>query len=65
MVGRKVVVEKKVFIRPVDVAEYIYNKLNKLGVLTTEVKKILEKIIIDMKDEKFQELDNYFGIEDP
>ncbi|MCD6448134.1 MAG: hypothetical protein J7L58_03710 [Thermoplasmata archaeon] len=61
----KVVIEKHVFIRPVDVAEYIYDKLNKLGALTEDVKKILEKIIIDLKDEKFKELDNHFGIEDP
>ena len=61
----KVVVEKHVFIRPVDVAEYIYDKLNKCGALTDPVKRILEKIIIDLKDEKFQELDNYFGIKDP
>lgn len=65
MVRGKVIVEKHVFIRPVDVAEYIYDKLNKLGALTEEVKEILEKIIIDLKDEKFKELDNHFGINDP
>ena len=65
MVERKIIVEKRVFIRPVDVAEYIYDKLNKFGAMTPEVKKILEKIIIDMKDEKFKELDNHFGIDDP
>ena len=63
--GRKVVIERQVFIRPVDVAEYIYNKLSKCGALTEPVKKILEKVIIDLKDEKFQELDKYFGVEDP
>ena len=65
MKGRKVVIEKHGFIRPVDVAEYIYDKLNKCGALNEKVRKILEKIIVEMKDEKFQELDNYFGIEDP
>ena len=63
--GKKIVIEKHVFIRPVDVAEYIYDKLNKLGELDEKVRKLLEKIIIDLKDEKFKELDNHFGIEDP
>ena len=63
--GKKIVIEKHVFIRPVDVAEYIYDKLNKCGALTDPVKRILEKIIIDLKDEKFKELDSHFGIEDP
>ena len=49
-------------IRAVDIAEYLYDKLNKYGALNNEVKKILEKIIVEMKDEKFRELDNYFGI---
>ena len=65
MVRGKVVIEKHVFIRPVDVAEYIYDKLNKFGALNENVRKILEKIIVEMKDEKFQELDDYFGIADP
>jgi len=63
--GKKIVIEKHVFIRPVDVAEYIYDKLNKCGALTDPVKRILEKIIIDLKDEKFQELDKYFGVKEP
>ena len=58
-------IEKQVFIRPVDVAEYIYDKLNKCGALNDKAKSILEKIIVDMKDEKFQEMDSYFGIQDP
>ena len=65
VVKGKVIIEKHVFIRPVDVAEYIYDKLNKFGALTKDVKEILEKIIIEMKDEKFKELDNHFGIKDP
>ena len=46
VVRGKVIVEKHVFIRPVDVAEYIYDKLSKLGALTEEVKEILEKVSV-------------------
>ena len=49
-------------LRAVDMAEYIYDKLHMLGALTPEVKKILEKIIVEMKEEQHKEIDNLFGI---
>ena len=49
-------------LRAVDMAEYIYDKLHELGALTEEVKEILEKIIVEMKDEQHKEIDNLFGI---
>ena len=49
-------------LRAIDVAEYIYDKLNNYGALTPEIKKILEKIIVEIKDHTFKEIDNLFGI---
>ena len=51
-------------IRPVDMAEYLYDKLNKYGALTSKVKQILETIIVEMKDQKFEEMDHIFGIKE-
>ena len=49
-------------LRAIDMAEYIYDKLNRYGALTPEVKEILEKIIVEIKDHTFEEIDNLFGI---
>ncbi len=49
-------------LRAVDMAEYIYDKLSRYGALTPEVKEILEKIIVEIKDHTFEEIDNIFGI---
>ena len=54
---------KKVYVRPVDVAEFIYNVLNKKGLMTDEIREILETIIIDLKNEKFSELGEKWGID--
>jgi len=62
----KVVIEKNVFVRPVDVAEFIYKKIRKCqdeGKSLDEIVEILEKIIIDMKEEKFQELAKKWGVD--
>jgi len=54
---------KKVYVRPVDVAEFIYNVLNKKGLMTDEIREMLEIIIVDLKDEKFSELGEKWGID--
>ena len=54
---------KKVYVRPVDVAEFIYNVLNKKGLMTDEIREMLETIIVDLKDEKFSELGEKWGID--
>jgi len=54
---------RKVYVRPVDVAEFIYNVLDKKGMLTREVSDILETIIVDLKNEKFCELGEKWGID--
>jgi len=54
---------KKVYVRPVDVAEFIYNVLNKKGLMTDEIRDMLETIIVDLKDEKFSELGEKWGID--
>jgi len=54
---------RKVYVRPVDVAEFIYNVLDKKGMLTREVSEILETIIVDLKNEKFCELGEKWGID--
>lgn len=54
---------RKVYVRPVDVAEFIYNVLEKKGMLTGEVGEILETIIVDLKNEKFCELGEKWGID--
>ena len=51
-------------IRAIDMAEYLYDKLNKYGALTDEIRKILEKIIVEMKDHTFEEMNHIFGIDD-
>ena len=55
--------KKKVYVRPVDVAEFIYNVLNKKGLMTDEIREMLETIIVDLKDEKFSELGEKWGID--
>lgn len=52
---------KKVYIRPVNVAEFIYNLLDKKGLLNDEVKDMLGRIIIDLKNEKFEQLAQKWG----
>jgi len=54
---------KKVYVRPVDVAEFIYNVLSKKGKLTEDIENILDTIIIDLKNEKFSELGEKWGID--
>ena len=54
---------KKVYIRPVDVAEFIYNVLDKKGLMNPEVKDMLERIIIDLKNEKFEQLAQKWGVD--
>ena len=54
---------KKVYVRPVDVAEFIYNVLNKKGLMTDEIREMLETIIVDLKDEKFSELGEKWRID--
>ena len=49
-------------IRAIDMAEYLYSKLQEYGAMTDEIKKILEKIIVAMKDHTFEEMDHIFGI---
>ena len=49
-------------IRAVDMAEYLYSKLQEHGAMTDEIKEIMEKIIIAMKDHTFEEMDHIFGI---
>ena len=49
-------------LRAIDVAEYIYDKLNNYGALTPEIKKILQNIIVELRDEIFEKMDNRFGI---
>jgi len=49
-------------LRAIDMAEYIYRKLTDYGALTPEAKKILQKIIVDLKEEIFEKMDNLFGI---
>jgi len=49
-------------LRAIDVAEYIYDKLNDYGALTPEIKKILQNIIVELRDEIFEKMDNRFGI---
>lgn len=51
-------------IRAVDMAEYLYDKLNQHGALTDEIRKMLEKIIVEMKNHTFEEMDHIFGIEE-
>jgi len=55
--------KKKVYVRPVDVAEFIYNVLSKKGKLTEDIEEILDTIIIDLKNEKFSELGEKWGID--
>ena len=43
-------------------AEYLYDKLNNYGALTPEIKKMLETMIVEMKDNTFKEIDRIFGI---
>ena len=50
-------------LRAIDIAEYIYGKLNDYGALIPEIKKILEKIIVEIKDTTFKEIDRLFDIE--
>ena len=54
---------KKVYVRPVDVAEFIYSVLSKKGKLTEDIEEILDTIIIDLKNEKFSELGEKWGID--
>lgn len=54
---------KRVYVRPVDVAEFIYNVLEKQGKLDDDVERILETIIVDLKNEKFAELGGKWGID--
>ena len=51
-------------IRPVDVAEYIYQKLNERGKLDEQVREMLETLIVKMKDSIFEGMDKIFGIEE-
>ena len=55
--------KRKTYVRPVDVAEFIYNVLDKKGLLTDEIEEILETIILDLKNEKFSELGEKWGID--
>jgi len=55
--------QKKVYIRPVDVAEFIYNVMEKKGLMTDEIREMLETIIVDLKNEKFSELGEKWGID--
>jgi len=55
--------ERIVCVRPVDVAEFIYNVLSKKGLMTDEIREMLETIIVDLKDEKFSELGEKWGID--
>jgi len=55
--------KRKVYVRPVDVAEFIYNVLSKKGKLTEDIEEILGTIIIDLKNEKFSELEEKWGID--
>jgi len=55
--------ERIVYVRPVDVAEFIYNVLDKKGLLNDDVESILETIIVDLKNEKFCELGEKWGID--
>lgn len=50
-------------LRAIDMAEYIYDKLNNYGALTPEIKQILERIIVEIKDHTFKEMDRIFNIE--
>lgn len=66
MIMRKVVIERQVFVRPVDVAEFIYKKIRQCseeGKSLDEVISMLEKIIVDMKEEKFAELAAKWGVD--
>ncbi|MCD6512372.1 MAG: hypothetical protein J7K61_02055 [Thermoplasmata archaeon] len=49
-------------LRAIDMAEYLYDKLNNYGALTPEIKKMLETMIVEMKDNTFKEIDRIFGI---
>jgi len=63
---RKIIIEKQVFIRPVDVAKFIYKKAKKCqeeGKGIDELLDDLAKIIIDMEEEKFQELAEKWGVD--
>lgn len=55
--------KRKVYVRPVDVAEFIYNVLSKKGLLTDEIRDLLETIIVDLKDEKFGQLAEKWGVD--
>ena len=50
-------------IRPVDVAEYIYNFLSRRAKLTDDIEEMLETMIVQMKDHTFDRMDKIFGIE--
>jgi len=55
--------KRKVYVRPVDVAEFIYNILSKKELLSKEIKDLLETIIVDLKDEKFGQLAEKWGVD--
>ena len=50
-------------IRPVDVAEYIYQKLSERKAMDDETREMLETLIVQMKDHTFDRMDKIFGIE--
>jgi len=51
-------------IRPVDVAEYIYQKLNERGAMDDKTREMLETLIVEMKDHTFDRMDKIFGIKE-
>ena len=51
-------------IRPVDVAEYIYNILSRRAKLTDDIRDVLETMIVQMKDHTFDRMDKIFGIKE-
>jgi hypothetical protein len=50
-------------IRPVDVAEYIYQKLSERKAMDDKTEEMLETLIVQMKEHIFDGMDKIFGIE--
>jgi len=50
-------------IRPVDVAEYIYQKLSEREAMDDKTGEMLETLIVQMKGHIFDRMDKIFGIE--
>ena len=50
-------------IRPVDVAEYIYQKLSERKAMDDKTEEMLETLIVQMKEHIFDGMDKIFRIE--